>query len=157
MGFEVSFVTAQDAQPHLDFYLGESTLNATHGIVGQFMNAKASVEKTENGAIVHVNGHTVKTAQRPVPGRPEQTCYKYFDSQASGLIDGDFSDYETEGMFSAAKTFNKFFTASDVPADAEKYVQHMAQQERVHQKRIHQKMIKALGGCEAGCETVENT
>lgn len=59
------------------------------------------------------------------------TCYKYFDSQAEGLIAGHVSDYVIGGMFETPVEFNNFAKSiTRHRTRIDRYVDEIAQNER---------------------------
>lgn len=116
VAFSVRFVDDKRDRAHLDFSIVTYPADpngATHGLIGQFLSARSNVMPIDDKrSLLSVNGKSVEVLQRPVPqitaGNSKATCYKYFDSQAEGLIAGHVDDYITTGIFNAPKTFNLF-------------------------------------------------
>ena len=116
VAFSVRFVDDKRDRAHLDFSIDAFPADpngATHGLIGQFLSARSTVLPIDDKrSLLSVNGKSVEVLQRPIPqitaGSSKATCFKYFDSQAEGLIAGHVDDYVTTGIFNAPKTFNLF-------------------------------------------------
>lgn len=67
--FLVTFVASSRGNAHLDLaVLNQAGLTGTHGIIGQFVNADASVSpKDDKTSILTVNGNTVEVVPRKMP------------------------------------------------------------------------------------------
>lgn len=111
--FEISFIAEVHDRPHLDFVIANkgslAASNGTTGIIGQFMGVAAAVEPVNatSSKLTLPSGTCVDVATRRLPGfvgAAGGTCYKYFDSNAAGLLAGSISNYYTDGIHSAEFT-----------------------------------------------------
>lgn len=137
--FQVTFVESKTDHAHLDLAIVDGRgINGTEGIIGQFVQAKASVSPKDNKvSILTVNGNTVETVRRSMPqiAGADDECYKYIDTQAAGILKGTFEDYRTAGIFQAPVHFNLFPSAMSFTGgvDVDSYVNQTAhaQKERI--------------------------
>lgn len=113
--FSIRFVDGKKDRQHLDFAIDKfpsESNGATHGIIGQFLSARSELQSIDaSRSLLSVNGKSVDVLKRPLPqtaSGASGTCYKYFDSQAEGLLAGSVGDYVTGGMFDAPMLFNHF-------------------------------------------------
>jgi len=148
--FTVSFIESNTDHAHLDLGVDNARgLNGTQGIIGQFVQAPASVSpKDDKTNIVTVNGNTVEAVRRSMPqiSGADADCFKYLDTQAEGILKGTFEDYRTSGIFQAPKSYNFFpvdmsFTGG---VDVDSYVTETAAAERQHVAQTASHMRLAL-------------
>lgn len=138
IAFTVKFVQEQHDRVHLDFGIDKypnDPSGDTHGIIGQFLSARSSIQRVDSKtSLLSINGKSVEVVQRALPqvnANVKGQCYKYFDAQADGLLDGHVTDYVLRGMFEAPTNFNNFrFNISRHVTRIDRYVTEIARRER---------------------------
>jgi hypothetical protein len=154
--FTLSFVESKTDHAHLDLGVANGQgLNGTQGIIGQFVQAPASVSPKDGRTnILTVNGRTVEAVRRSMPqiSGADDECFKYLDTQASGILKGSFEDYRTSGIFQPPQRYNTFPTAMAFTGgvDVDSYVTMTAlvEQQRISQTASHMRLAleKLRGG-----------
>jgi len=110
--FLVTFISGSRGNAHLDLaVLNQAGLQGTQGIIGQFVQADASLSpKDDRASILTVNDRSVEVVARTMPeiAGAHAECFKYMDLQASGLLAGAVEDYRVAGIYEAPRKFNLF-------------------------------------------------
>lgn len=166
--FEISFIQATgDDEAHLDLNVqNQHGLNGTQGVIGQFVQAPASVSpKDDVTSILTVNGQTVEVVTRQMPQVSGATgeCFKYVDLQASGILKGSVSDYMVKGIFSTPTNFNRFPQGTSKANEVDEYVratqafEHSRLAETEASMRVAVESLQGATSSGVAGETLRNT
>lgn len=143
----VRFMTGNNERPHLDFSFAKiDTLPNTHGIIGQFLHVTGTLKMENDVQTLTILNRTVEVVVRPLPmiagGRQSGKCFKFFHSQALGLLEGTVASYVVAAPFSNAPMFNKF--NGRVEHEDDPYMEEMRNIEVKRIKKIHSDMKRLL-------------
>lgn len=159
--FLVTFVASSRGNAHLDLaVLNQAGLTGTHGIIGQFVNADASVSpKDDKTSILTVNGNTVEVVPRKMPeiAGVNAECFKYMDLQATGILKGTVADYRVNDIYEAPRTFNLFQTSDSTPTsydagDVDRFVKATVESEKAKTAKVAEKMHSILAKLHSSVE-----
>jgi hypothetical protein len=154
VSLHLRFVDDTTGSSHLDLaFTDQRGLNGTHGIIGQFVNAKASISpKDDQKSIMTVNGRTVEVVKRRVPQlagvSDDRFCYKYLDLQATGALEGTVDDYVASSIYDVPKFLlrkSSLVGSGSEHGDLNQYVLAVATSERARLVRIRNLVERALG------------
>jgi hypothetical protein len=153
VSFRLKFVDDTSGGAHLDLAVTDQRgLNGTRGIIGQFVNAKASISpKDDKKSIMTINGRTVEVVKRRVPqlagSDDDRFCYKYMDLQAAGVLEGTVADYKAQGIYDVPKFVAQASSLVDSGmnhAELDQYVLAVAESERTRLDQIRARAQNAL-------------
>jgi len=157
--FLVTFISGSRGNAHLDLaVLDQAGLQGSRGIVGQFVQADASLSpKDDRASILTVNDRSVEVVARTMPeiAGVHAECFKYMDLQASGILAGAVEDYQVAGIYDAPRKFN-LFTVSRTEAGSivDDFVKETIKVEKAKTASVAAKMHAALAKLGASVDDV---